>query len=401
MYKSFVNKSNSMFRHKKYILILVLLTSSFHVFSKEVINLDEFKTVLRENVLTQGNWALTQEPITITASFSTRSAGGKHDFFSEGDYWWPNPNDIKGSYIQKDGLTNPENFTDHRKAMIRFSQIVGALASAYIITKNEKYVVHAFKHLNAWFIDTATRMNPSLLYAQAIKGKATGRSIGIIDMIQMLEVAQGTFTMQNAIATNKNQVQKIKEWFSNYLMWVTTHRYGIEERDAKNNHGTCWVMQVAVFAKLVENKAILNDCIARFKTILLPNQMDSAGRFPLELKRTKPYGYSMFNLDAMSTICHVLSDKQENLWDFSLEDGRTLKTAVEFMYPYVDNKESWPYQKDVMYWNEWPIAQPFLVFACEKYKSKNWFNTWKRLNHFPTNEEVIRNVPIRNPLIWL
>jgi hypothetical protein len=80
------------------------------------------------------------------------------------------------------------NFTAHRKAMIRFSQTIGSLASAYLVTKDEKYVKHAFLHLNAWFVDEATLMNPSLLYAQAIKGKATGRSIGIIDMIQMMEV---------------------------------------------------------------------------------------------------------------------------------------------------------------------------------------------------------------------
>ena len=28
---------------------------------------------------------------------------------------------------------------------------------------------------------------------------------------------------------------------------MTTHPYGIAERDAKNNHGTCWVAQVAAF----------------------------------------------------------------------------------------------------------------------------------------------------------
>jgi hypothetical protein len=35
-------------------------------------------------------WAMAQ-PITITAETSSRSAGGKHDFFSEADYFWPDP----------------------------------------------------------------------------------------------------------------------------------------------------------------------------------------------------------------------------------------------------------------------------------------------------------------------
>ena len=361
---------------------------------------DKIKKVLKKDILKLAEWAMAQQPVTVTASTSERSSGGVHDFFSEGDYWWPSPVDPNGPYIQKDGLTNPEIFTAHRKAMIQFSQVIGSLTSAYIITKDEKYVNHAMTHLRAWFIDTATLMNPSLLYAQAIKGKVTGRGVGIIDMIQMIEVAQGVMLMEKSTVIDKEELKKIKNWFADYLKWVTTHAYGIEERDAKNNHATCWVMQVAVFAKLVGNQQLLDDCKNRFKTILLPSQMDKDGSFPLELKRTKPYGYSLFNLDAMTTICHVLSSKQDDLWNYKLEDGNTIKIAIDFLFPFVENKKSWTYPPDVMYWNDWPVAQPFLFFGYKKYENKNWFKTWKKLEHFPNTEEVIRNLPIRNPLIW-
>ena len=147
--------------------------------------------ILRRHILAEAIWALQQEPLTVTARTSPRSAGGPHDFFSEGDYWWPDPQNPAGPYVQRDGQTNPANFTDHRLAMIRFSRVVGALASAYKITGDEKYVRHAQRHLRAWFLNPATLMSPSLLYAQAIQGRFTGRGIGIIDTIQLLEVAQG------------------------------------------------------------------------------------------------------------------------------------------------------------------------------------------------------------------
>lgn len=357
--------------------------------------------VLQKDIIAQANWAMAQQPITITAEQCERSAGGLHDFYSEGDYWWRNPDDPNGPYIQRDGQTNPDNFVAHRKAMIRFSQIVGSLASAYLITKDEKYVKHAFSHINAWFIDKNTLMNPSLLYAQAIKGKATGRGIGIIDTIHLMEVAQGIIIMQKAASVDKNNLQIIKNWFAQYLAWLTTHQYGIDEREAKNNHGTCWVMQVASFAKLTENQALIDYCKARFKTVLLPNQLEKDGSFPLELKRTKPYGYSIFNLDAMATLCQILTDSKDDLWNFRLEDGRTMKKAIEFLYPYIENKSLWTYPKDVMYWEEWPVAQPFLVFGYQHFGNKNWLESWKKLEHFPKNDEVIRNLPIRNPLLWL
>src|ERR1700742_2598623 len=73
----------------------------------------------RGRVLKAADKYLSEQPVTITASSSPRSAGGPHDFFSEGDYWWPDPANPNGPYIQKDGMTNPDNFVEHRRAMIR------------------------------------------------------------------------------------------------------------------------------------------------------------------------------------------------------------------------------------------------------------------------------------------
>ena len=197
-------------------------------------------------MLRAANRYLAEEPVTVTAASSPRSAGGKHDFFSEGDYWWPDPKNPDGPYIQRDGMSNPDNFVEHRKAMIRLSLIVPALAAAYKLTKDKKYSAHAARHLRAWFIDDATKMNPNLQYAQAIKGRFTGRGTGIIDTLHLVEVARATWQLDLAPA----DLDGVKKWFAAYTEWMTTHPYGIAERDAKNNHGTCWCTQVAAFAQL-------------------------------------------------------------------------------------------------------------------------------------------------------
>src|SRR3954468_24680392 len=92
------------------------------------------KRLDRDRVLSAAGKMLADEPITVTASHSPRSAGGQHDFFSEGDYWWPDPKNPDGPYIQRDGMTNPENFVEHRHAMIRMSIHVATLTSAWRIT---------------------------------------------------------------------------------------------------------------------------------------------------------------------------------------------------------------------------------------------------------------------------
>lgn len=387
---------------KAFYLVLLLLVSLLSEARRPDRKLErQAVEVLRAQVLAQAAWALQQAPVTVTSSTSSRSAGGPHDFFSEGDYWWPDPANPTGPYIQRDGLTNPDNFVAHRQAMIRFSRIIGALASAYKLTHDAQYARHALVHLRAWFTDPATRMNPSLQYAQGIMGRFTGRGIGIIDTIQLLEVAQGVLVFEQAKAINSQDLTGVKDWFAQYLIWLTTHQYGKDEMNAANNHGTCWVMQVAAFARLTGNQQLLTFCRERYKTVLLPTQMAADGSFPLETKRTKPYGYSLFNLDAMVMICQILSDKRENLWDFQTPDGRGIRKGIEYLYPYVADKQKWPFAKDVMYWNNWPVAQPFLVIGAVQFGNKDWFTTWQRLEHAPEVEEVIRNLPVRNPLIWL
>jgi hypothetical protein len=304
--------------------------------------------VLRAQVLDEAAKALLQEPVTVTDSTCSRSAGGKHDFYSEGDYWWPNPQNPDSPYIQRDGMSNPANFTAHRLAMIRFSRIVGALASAYKITGDEKYLRAALKHCRAWFVDTSTRMNPNLLYAQAIKGRATGRGIGIIDTIQLMEVVQGLLAMEEAKGMDRQLLEAIKSWFEQYLHWLTTHQYGKDEMNAANNHGTCWAMQVAVFARFTGNKELTDFCRNRFKTVFLPNQVAPNGSFPQELRRTKPYGYSIFNMDALATICQVLSTKEDNLWNYQTPAGLGIEKAMAYLYPYIADKNKWPFQHDVM-----------------------------------------------------
>lgn len=363
--------------------------------------LNEATAVLQKQIMEEADWAMQQEPITVTAASSPLSAGGKHDFFSQADYFWPDPKNPNGPYINRDGQSNPDNFQAHRKAMIRFSQVMGALASAYKITGDTKYVVQAVKHLKAWFVNPETLMNPDLEYAQAVIGVFKGRSYGIIDTIHFMEVVQAVIVMEKDAVFDKEVLTGTKKWFTQYIHWLNTSKNGIDEKNAKNNHSVCWAMQVASFARLCGDRAMLDTCSKLYKTVFLPNQMGIDGSFPLELARTKPYGYSIFNLDAMATLCQIVSVPTDNLWLYETSDGKSIKKGIRYLYPFIVDKSKWTGKQDVMYWNDWPVAQPFLIFGANAYSVKEWFETWKQLDHQPTITEVIRNLPIRHPLIWL
>ena len=361
----------------------------------------DLTTIERSRVLRAADRYLREAPVTVTESSSPRSAGGPHDYFSEGDYWWPDPANPAGLYVQRDGMSNPGNFNDHRLALIGLSVRVPALTAAWMVTRDRRYASHAVRHLHAWFLDTATRMNPHLRYAQAIQGRVTGRGTGILDTLHLVEVARAISVLEGANVMSRQERADVKEWFAKYLTWMTTHEYGVQERDTKNNHATCWVMQVAEFARLAENDRLAAFCRTRYKTVLLPDQMAPDGSFPLEIARTKPYGYSLFNLDAMAMICEILTTPQDNLWAFQLRDDRGMAKGIEFMFPYMADKARWPYKPDVMYFDQWPVRQPSLLFAGLALKRPEYLDLWRRLDADPAVDEVIRNFVVRQPLLWM
>jgi len=355
----------------------------------------------RNRVLRAARQYLRERPITITAYRAERSAGGKHDYFSEGDYWWPDPDHPDGPYIQRDGMTNPDNFVSHRHALIRLSLQMPALTAAWCITRDRRYAQHAASHLRAWFLDPSTWMNPNLQYSQAIHGRVTGRGIGVIDTIHLVEVARAIPHLRETSVLTITEHDRLEKWFAGYLDWMTHSSNGVEEREAKNNHGTCWVMQAAQFAQYTENQQVIEYCRERYKTVLLPDQVAPDGSFPLELSRTKPYSYCLFNLDALAAICQILSSPRDDLWRFSLADGRSMQTAMAFMFPFIADKHTWPHPADVQYFDQFPVRQPSLLFAGLALSEPRYLALWSSLNPDPKVEEVIRNYPIRQPILWV
>ena len=373
-----------------------------------LITLDEIEAIDRDRILRAANEYLSQPPITITAYSSPRSKGGKHDYFSEGDYWWPNPKVPKGPYIRRDGYSNPQNFNDDREALIRLSLIVPALTAAWLITRQKRYAEHAALHLKAWFVDPATRMNPSLDYAQAIWGVTPGRGTGIIDTLHLVEVARAARHLEKAQVMTAPEFAAVREWFTEYMLWMISSKNGQQEESAKNNHGTCWVVQVAAFAAFTGDENAMALCRERFRDHLLPGQMAPDGSFPLELERTKPYSYSLFNMDMLAMVCVIASASgaapngaTNNLWQFALPDGNRYKKAVDFMFPFIEDKSKWPYPHDVEYFDDLPNRQPSLLFAGLAYREPKYIALWRKLPADPKTPEIIRNFPIRQPVLWV
>jgi hypothetical protein len=354
----------------------------------------------RARILKAAEAYLAFEPKTITAFPSKKSPGGVHDFFSQADYFWPDPKNPDGPYVNRDGQSNPDNFNDHRKAMIALSIRMPALTAAWMLTKDRRYGLQASEHLRAWFVAPETRMNPNLEYSQGVHGVSTGRSYGIIDTLHLVEVARAASLVAPKLM-NAEDNAALKDWFRSYLAWLKTSEKGKTERDALNNHATCWALQAAEFARLIGDGETRDEVHRQYTDVLLPGQLGVDGSFPKELTRTKPYSYSIFNFDVMAALCQSLRGVGADLFAFRLADGRGVCKAAEFLYPYLKDKGAWPYAKDVEHFDALPVRSPGLLFAglaCEK---QQYIALWKTMNPDPADAEIIRNYPVRQPLLWV
>jgi hypothetical protein len=335
---------------------------------------------------------------TLTSFPSPKSPGGLHDFFSQADYFWPNPANPEGPYINRDGQSNPDNFNDHRKAMIALSLQMPALTAAWLLTNDKKFGAKAADHLRAWFISPDTMMTPNLEFSQGVHGVSTGRSYGIIDTLHLVEVARAASILAPKLLTPEEQ-KSLLGWFTDYLHWMTTSQKGTTERDAKNNHAVCWALQASEFARLVGDRAVRTAIVTQYKSRFLSDQMAPDGSFPQELTRTKPYSYSIFNFDCLAMLTQSLLEV-DDLYTFTLPDGRGICKASAWLYPYLKDRNAWPYKHDVEHFESLPVRSPGLLFTGLACHSDRNLELWATLNPDPADPEIIRNYPVRQPLLW-
>ena len=278
---------------------------------------------------------------------------------------------------------------------------IAALGAAYRVTGEDRYAAKSADLLRVFFLDPDTRMNPHLNFAQAIPGRMPGRGIGIIDTLHLAEIPLAIMALAESPAFPDDVLAGLKQWFREYTHWMRTSKNGREEAATKNNHVVAYWLQIACFSRLTGDEENLAEARRQFKEVFVPDQMATDGCFPRELARTKPYAYSIFQLDNMATLCQVLSTPDDNLWEFELPDGRGIRKAMAYLYPYLADKSSWPRDPDVESWAGWPARQPALLFAGLALDEPRYLDLWKRLKPDPTDPEVRRNIAITQPVLWM
>ncbi len=305
-----------------------------------------------QRVLRDADRAMDQEPVSVTAKQQIPPSGDKHDYLSLAPYWWPDPKTKDGlPYIRRDGEVNPErNVFPDKESFVTLHGSVTALALAYYFTGREEYSAHAVRMMRTWFLDTATRMNPNMDFAEAVRGRNPGRGAGIIQLNRLPMILDAVRLIRDSKQWTAADDSGFTSWCSSYQQWLRESPNGIDEQDSPNNHGTWYDVQLASLSLFTGKqdmaKRILNDA----KTLRIAAQIEPDGRQPRELQRTRAMGYCTFNLLAMTTLATIGVNAGVDLWHYETADGRSIRKAIDWMVPYYDGTRKWEHRQ-ITEWN--------------------------------------------------
>lgn len=298
-------------------------------------------------LIAQAEKALDKPNPSVTEKGMMPPSGSKHDYMSLSVYWWPDSSKSNGlPWVRRDGVINPVSKSDDIDGvrLEDFTEQVYVLTLAWYFSDNAAYADKAVSLIRTWFLNPETRMNPNLDFAQGVPGIAPGRGAGVLDgRYFSTRIVDSLIMLRDYKGWKKEDDEQMREWMTSYLNWLQTSKLAKRESEAKNNHGSWYAVQVAGIAWYLDKKDIVS-AMAALQRTKLNHQIQDDGAQPEELSRTRSFHYSYFNLQAITNMA-ILADKVgEDLWRYRTPQGSGIANAFNFLAPYLDKDNRWPYK---------------------------------------------------------
>ncbi|RUS35160.1 alginate lyase-domain-containing protein [Jimgerdemannia flammicorona] len=139
---------------------------------------------------------IDQVPLSVFDSKVVAPSGDKHNYFAYAVYWTAKcPAGEPTPWDKHDGQPAPDlpDLPDGENMGHVIYWVTEALA--YYMFGEERYAAEAATLLRKWFIVPATKMNPNLNWAQAIRGNGKGSCVGRPeDIVESLLVGSKSWT---------------------------------------------------------------------------------------------------------------------------------------------------------------------------------------------------------------
>jgi hypothetical protein len=309
----------------------------------------------------QADRAMVAGPFSVMQKNKIPPSGDKHDYMSVPPYAGTG-----------DGLTNPDWWLDYdRVPLEKLTQSVETLSLAYFFTGKQEYAGRASLLLRVWFLNSDTKMNPDLEFAQ----KST--RIGVIDTRFLARIIDCIGILQNSGTWTDRDQEGMVEWCRQFLDNVQK-RVDKGHMDSGHNIASWYHVQMASLALYIEDTELAIRLLQRTEA-RIDTALNSLGGFKRELNRTRSLSYSCFHIYALYNLASMGEQVGLDLWNYQTTDGRGLELATEYLSKYagVENKKQWPY-KEIEgtkgdWWEPYHDMLPSVLFhAASVYENENF-----------------------------
>ena len=334
--------------------------------------------------------------ITDKEGGETAPSGDPHDYASVTRYkMWRTES---GGLDWVDGEMNLdfEKYIDSKRMEEARAQLFFTATAAIESHNNDqfedaaKYSAYASQVLRKWFVDEDTRMNPRLKYAYIVRKSEDsseyedkGNYFGIIEGDDLLLFVEEATRLEECGLMDEETLSGMKQWYGEYLDWLTKSDMGVRESGMENNHGTMYDVQVAYIADFVGRNDVVNEALNRARG-RIEVHIKEDGSQPLEMGRQDSYGYPLYNLYGYSRLARLGAKHGVDLWNYEAPSGGSLRKAYEFYLDNLPDASEKPIQSE-------RHGQLFLTMraAAEAYGDQRYFDAPTK--YFPKDqlEDVI------------
>ncbi|KQU79266.1 hypothetical protein ASD12_15630 [Mesorhizobium sp. Root102] len=284
--------------------------------------------------------ALARGPFSVLDKTGLAPSGDPQDYFHPAPYWWPDPDRPDGlPYVQRDGERMPGTAlyeagseTYDRTRLQRVFDDTTVLALAATVLGGHHYAAHAAGLIRAWFVDSRTRMNPHLRYAQVRSGHDSneGSGHGIIELKDFYFFLDAVRLIERTGVLGDEEREAFRAWLGSYREWLDTAPAAATAFYSSSNQGTFYDLQRASIATFLGDSATLAK-VSLYARERFAAQVAADGSLPRELLRTRPRHYAMFTLQGWTSLARVLSSVGDNLWQHRTAEGLGLVQALRWL----------------------------------------------------------------------
>lgn len=276
-----------------------------------------------------------EKPIrTILDKTEVPPSGNRKDYFSPRRYL----HNIDGKNIFIDGrpaetsVAGPkESHRYDRGAIHECFSHASILAASGVLCQREDFLERSAEILSAWFIDADTSMTPGARFSQwQPDSPETANSFGLIDFRYLWTLPYLSRTLLVNGALPERRVEIIKQWATNFLVYLVQSEQGQRAIMSGNNIGT-WTHLVFVSLSLFTENLETAATQLNTASLRLAAQCDVIGLQAAELSRTRPLHYSFFNLTAWTLLANLGRSVGVDLWNYRGVEGQSICRMMHFV----------------------------------------------------------------------